>query len=121
MPRVLIVDDDQLIREMLQQILEREGYETSTAVNGNDAILKFIEYKPHLVVTDIIMPEKEGLEIIQVFLRKDPFIKIIAISGGAYYNDTRDVLKMAKVLGAHATLSKPITKSEFVNEVKKLV
>jgi len=121
MPRVLIVDDDQLIREMLQQMLEREGYETSTALNGNDAILKFIEYKPHLVVTDIIMPEKEGLEIIQVFLRKDPFIKIIAIYGDAYYNDTRNVLKMARVLGAHAKLSKPIIKSEFVNEVKKLV
>jgi YesN/AraC family two-component response regulator len=121
MPRILIVDDDKLIRELLQQILEREGYETNTAINGNDAITKFNEYKPHLVVTDIIMPEKEGLELIQIFIKKDPFIKIMAISGGAYYNDIRDVLKMAEILGAHATLSKPLTKSEFINEVKKLV
>ena len=121
MARILIVDDDQSIREMLQQMLKKEGYQTNSAIDGNDAITKFIEYKPHLVVTDIIMPEKEGLELIQIFLRKDPFIKIIAISGGAYYNDVRDVLKMAKVIGAHTAISKPLKKNEFVKEVKKLV
>lgn len=121
MARILIVDDDQAIRDMLCQMLEREGYTTDSAVNGNDAITKFNEFQPHLVVTDIIMPEKEGLELIQIFQRKDPFIKIIAISGGAFYNDTRDVLRMAKVLGAHATLAKPLTKNEFISEVKKLL
>lgn len=121
MTRILVIDDDPAIREMLCQMLNIEGYKTGSAKNGNDAITKFNEFKPHLVVTDIIMPEKEGLELIQIFQKKDPFIKIIAISGGAYYNDVREVLKMAKILGAHATLSKPLTKSEFISEVKKLV
>ena len=121
MARVLIIDDEQLLREMLQQMLDLEGYETFTAADGNEAIKVFNECNPDVVVTDIIMPEKEGLEIIQILRSKKPTIKILAISGGSYNINVSDILKMAKALGADQALSKPIRKKEFVQIIKNLV
>ncbi|KAA3609968.1 MAG: response regulator [Calditrichaeota bacterium] len=121
MSKILVVDDDTLVREMLQQMLEKEGYKTVAAADGEEAIKKFHKYNPDLIVTDIIMPEKEGIELIQIFLREDPMVKIIAISGGALNIDSQSTLKMAKALGAHSTLTKPLSREEFVSQVKKLL
>lgn len=120
MARVLIIDDEQMLREMLQQMLEIEGYDTSLAADGNEAIKIFDQSNPDVVVTDIIMPEKEGLELIQILKDKKPDLKIVAISGGSYSINVGDILKMAKALGANETLSKPIRKKEFVDIINKL-
>jgi len=106
---------------MLQQMLEKEGYETESASDGDEAIKQFHKYNPDLIVTDIIMPEKEGIELIQIFLRERPNVKIIAISGGALNIDSQSTLKMAKALGAHSTLTKPLSRDEFVSAVRALL
>ncbi len=121
MLKILLVDDDKLIREMLQTMLEKEDYVTEIASDGDEAIRMFHKFKPDLVVTDIILPEKEGIEIIQQFLRENPAVKILAISGGALNIDSNSTLKMAKALGAHATLSKPLFKDEFLAAVQMLL
>ncbi len=121
MPKILLVDDDKLIREMLQNMLEKEDYATELASDGDEAIRMFHKFKPDLVVTDIIMPEKEGIEIIQQFLRENPAVKILAISGGALNIDSKSTLRMAKALGAHATLSKPLFRDELLTTVQMLL
>ena len=118
MTRILIVDDDQPVREMLQQMLEKEGYAIETAADGNEAIRKFDKNLPDLVITDIVMPDKEGLEIIRHFKQQKPQTKVIAISGGAYNIEARNTLKIAKALGAFETLAKPLKRSELVSAVK---
>lgn len=118
MARILIVDDDQPVREMLQQMLEKEGYTIETAADGNEAIRKFDNNPPDLIITDIVMPDKEGLEIIRHFMREKPQTKVIAISGGAYNIEANNTLKIAKALGAFETLTKPLKRSELVSVVK---
>ncbi len=121
MPKILLVDDDKLICEMLRAMLEQKDYATELASDGDEAIRMFHKFKPDLVVTDIILPEKEGIEIIQQFLRENPAVKILAISGGALNIDSNSTLKMAKALGAHATLSKPLFKDELLTTVQMLL
>ena len=121
MARVLIVDDEQMLREMLQQMLDIEGFETFTASNGSEALSVFKQCDPDVVVTDIIMPEKEGLEIIQILKGKKPNLKILAISGGSYNINVSDILKMAKALGANQALSKPIRRKEFIDTINNLL
>jgi len=118
MARILIVDDDRHVREMLQQMLEKEGYKIETAVDGNEAIRKFRQNPPDLVVTDIVMPDKEGLEIIRLFVSERPETKVIAISGGAFNIEARNTLKIAKALGAFETLTKPLRRGDLVSAVK---
>jgi YesN/AraC family two-component response regulator len=120
MTRVLIIDDEPLLSDMLKQMLEIEGYETYTAGNGKEGLSVFNQRDPDIVVTDIIMPEKEGLELIQILKGQKPSLKILAISGGSFHINVSDVLKMAKALGANQTLSKPIRRKEFIDAVNKL-
>jgi CheY-like chemotaxis protein len=121
MAKILVIDDDKLVREMLVQMLEKEGYEIESASDGDIALKKFHTYNPDLIVTDIIMPEKEGIELIQRFLIEKPDVKIIAISGGALNIDSQSTLQMAKALGAHTTLTKPLSRNEFVTAVRELL
>ncbi len=121
MLKILLVDDDKLIREMLRNMLKKEDYATEEASDGDEAIKLFHKFKPDLVVTDIIMPEKEGIELIQQFLKENPAVKILAISGGALNIDSNSTLKMAKALGAHATLSKPLFRDELLTTVQMLL
>lgn len=119
--KVLLVDDDKLVRDMLQQMLEKENYIVKSAADGNEAIRMFSKINPDLVITDIIMPEREGIELIQIFLREKPSVKILAISGGALNIDSQSTLKMAKALGAHKVLSKPLLRDEFIKAVSILL
>ncbi len=82
MARILIIDDDLQIREMMEQMLQKEGYETIGASDGQIAMKLCRENPADVVITDIIMPEKEGIETIVELKREFPGIKIIAMSGG---------------------------------------
>ena len=120
MVRILIIDDDPQILDMLGQILEREGYDIVKASNGKEGIKLYRENPVDLIITDIIMPEKEGIETI-FELRKDfPDLKIIAISGGGRI-DPEEYLFVAQKLGVQRTFAKPIARAELLKAVRELL
>jgi len=118
--RILIMDDDAQIREMLRQLLERAGYEVAEAPDGRQGIRLYRQAPADLVITDIIMPEKEGLETIRELLRDFPDVKILAISGGGRVL-ADEYLRLAKQFGAERTLAKPFDQKELLEAVHELV
>ena len=116
MARILIIDDEDELRSMLRQMLEQAGHAVTEAVNGAEGI-RFYQQDTHdLIITDIIMPEKEGVETIIALRRADPNLPIIAISGGGRLEAT-DFLTMARKLGARRTLSKPFRRDQLLEAV----
>jgi YesN/AraC family two-component response regulator len=116
---ILVVDDEPMIRDGLKVALDMEGHRTSTASDGNEAIKLVEEKKPHLIITDIIMPESDGIELICNVKENNPNIKILAISGGGRISAS-DHLKIAKQLGAAGVLTKPFSTEELISEINKL-
>ncbi|HNX00143.1 MAG TPA: response regulator [Candidatus Cloacimonadota bacterium] len=119
MSYILVVDDDTNFRQMLCQTLERAGYRVVEAEDGNVAIKACETEVPGLVITDIIMPEKEGLETIQEIRAKYPEVNIIAMSGGGRISPD-SYLPLAKGLGAVKTLQKPFRREEVIKAVQEL-
>jgi CheY-like chemotaxis protein len=117
--KILIVDDEPQIREIISMTLENEGYETYTAENGIIALENFNKLKFDLVIIDLIMPEKEGIETI-VEIKKIKDIPIIAISGGGSFSPVQ-YLEIAKKLGADAKLTKPISSKKLIETVKLFI
>lgn len=120
MPQILLVDDDELLRKMLRITLVKMGYEVREAVNGVQALKLFEQQKPDVVLTDIVMPEKEGLEIIGELRRRDPAVKIVAMSGGGRGNSV-DYLKIARVMGAKRVLVKPFSNDDMTRAIEELL
>ena len=120
MQKILIVDDEPHILLMLKKMLEPSGYEIDLAANGNEGIELFRKSQADLVITDIIMPEKEGLETIREMRRIRPNLKIIAMSGGGKVS-ADNYLEIAKIFGASKLISKPFTKNEMVSAVQELL
>ncbi len=118
--RILVVDDDEGVRAFLCHILEREGYEVVAASDGEMALEKFREDPADLIITDIIMPKKEGIELILDFRSHNPEIPIIAISGGGRINPD-DYLKTAELIGAQRAIAKPINRKEIMEAIKELI
>jgi CheY-like chemotaxis protein len=113
MARILVIDDEELVRASIQITLESDGHEVVLADDGRTGIARQSERPFDLIITDIVMPNKEGMETI-IELRqeyRDP--KIIAISGGARSRNA-DYLTAAKNLGATATLAKPFSNDELL-------
>lgn len=107
MAKLLLIEDEDSIREGIRDYLLSEGHSVIEAPNGRVGVKLFREHAPDLVITDILMPEKDGLEVIME-LRKDvPNAKFIAMSAGRTPGLDLDVLNIAKKLGACATLTKP--------------
>jgi YesN/AraC family two-component response regulator len=98
--------------------LEHAGYEVVVANNGNEVISAFNERIPDLVITNIFMPEKEGLETIRELKQDFPGVKIIAISGGGEIEPNK-YLKYAKQFGAMCTLTKPIERGALLEAVRE--
>ena len=117
MARILIIDDNAKVLDTYCKILESAGYEVVVATNGNEGIRTFKEEPLDLVITDIFMPEKEGLETIIELKRDFPNVKIIAISGGGKI-ESSNYLEYAKQFGATCTLTKPIEKEELLKTVQ---
>ncbi len=116
MARILVVDDEELARFTLCEILEGAGHDVTEASNGNEAIERQRGQPFDLVVTDIIMPEKEGVETIIELKRDYPDLKIIGISGGGRSRNM-DFLKLAEEFGADAVLAKPFSEDELMERV----
>ena len=106
MASVLVIDDEAQIRRMLRRVLETEGYEVMDAADGSEGIGLYREHPTDLVLTDILMPEKEGLETIMALKRDFPEVTIFAMSGGGLIN-AGCCLDMAKSLGAARVYTSP--------------
>lgn len=104
-PTVLLIDDDPAVRESLALLLETHGYRVVTAQDGHRGLLAFRQHAPAVVVTDILMPEQDGIGAIRELRRLDPAVKIVAISGGGRV-DKSDYLTVAEKLGADAAVEK---------------
>lgn len=120
MASVLVVDDEPSIRELLRHILERDGHLVTEAENGRKAVRALRDGGVDLVITDIIMPEQEGMETITEIRRTRPEVKIIAISGGGQ-RLSMDVLPMAERLGADLTIEKPFKPASIAAAVAELL
>ena len=119
MARILAVDDDESFGKMLRISLIRLGHNVVVAKNGSEAIREFQREKPDLVLTDIVMPDKEGLETIMELRRLDPTVKIIAMSSGGG-GPEGEFLVLAEDLGAAATLAKPFTLDDIKAALEKV-
>ena len=120
MRRILIIDDDHHILLMIKKMLERAGFEVDLASNGNEGLDLFKKMSVDLVITDIIMPEKEGLETIREMKRLCPDVKIIAMSGGGKVSSD-NYLNTAKIFGASRVLAKPFSQRQMVSAVQDLL
>lgn len=117
MQQILIIDDESAIRSLLARILESQGYRVFEASDGQKGIY-FLQTQPvDLIITDILMPAKDGLETIREIRRDHPDVKIIAISGGSPRWDYMEFLPIAKKFGAHAILPKPFHQQDLIKVV----
>lgn len=119
-PRVLLVDDDDAIREMLELVLQRRGLHVVKAADGREALRLYSEQEFDLIVTDLIMPNKEGIEtILEVRAMKRP-IRILAMSGGGRVDQSMH-LHLAKSVGADRVISKPFLPKDFLQVIDELL
>jgi DNA-binding response OmpR family regulator len=116
MPSILLVEDDRQLRAMLKALLDEKGYEVLEADSGVGVDDLYKVRHPDLVVTDIVMPGKEGLELIRDLQGQDGKVRIIAISG-AGPGKAECYLKLAQKLGARSTLCKPFSSTEFLQAI----
>ena len=120
MPRILVIDDDEIMNEMIVQLLSDAGYDVEGARDG-DLGLKILEAKSFdLIVSDIVMPEKEGIETILTIRKHNKTVPIIAISGGGKLGPEL-YLPLAKQCGANEAFQKPFDNRQFLEAVRKLL
>ncbi len=118
--RILVIDDDDQMRTLLRQVMEWAGYEVVEAGEGREGMQKQRKQPADLVITDLIMPEQEGLETITSLKKEYPGIKIIAISGGGRIGPEA-YLPAAQELGADMVFSKPFDVRELAEAVRGLL
>lgn len=118
--RILIIDDDRELAQSIREILVDEGFRVDMASNGREGIRLQNTMPYELIITDIVMPEEDGLEVIMWVRKTHPNTKLIAISGGGYF-DSRDYLLMAKELGAKIVLCKPFEIKSLLSGVRRLL
>ncbi|MBF0544172.1 MAG: response regulator [Candidatus Riflebacteria bacterium] len=120
MAKILIIDDESEVREMVSMMVESAGHSAVCSPNGKNALEIFKTQSFDLIITDILMPEKEGVETIIELKDLKPRIKIIAISGGGSFGaDT--TLNLATLMGANKTLAKPFVKKELLDAISELL
>jgi DNA-binding response OmpR family regulator len=117
MADILVIDDEPQMRRMLARILTGAGHRVHEAGNGRDGIALFRRVSPLLVITDLVMPDSEGIETIRKLQQEAPAIPILAISGGGY----EVYLRAAMALGATAALAKPFSADELLTTVEELL
>lgn len=120
MTRILLIDDDDSFRAMLATTLTKLGHTVCEAPDGNAGILAMRTFTAELVITDLIMPDKEGLETIIEMRRIDPTLRIIAMSGGGR-GSAEDYLDFAKILGARAVLQKPFGRDKLEEAIRAVL
>lgn len=117
---VLIIEDDPIMLRNLAQWFEQAGCRVMVAHDGDEGLAQFNTLRPNAVVTDIIMPNREGVETLMAIKNLDPDVKILAISGGGRLGST-DLLRTARGLGADAVMAKPFRSTDVVAAVSRLL
>jgi CheY-like chemotaxis protein len=107
MAHVLVIDDDVDVRWVIRRAVQADGHTVSEAGDGDEGLQRFAEQPPDLVITDILMPGREGIETIIELRRRRPELPILAISGGSRSTERDEVLESADLLGATRVLPKP--------------
>ncbi|MCH8204372.1 MAG: response regulator [Candidatus Hydrogenedentes bacterium] len=120
MRRILLIDDEESVLKMLKTFFERQGFDVEVATDGGIGLAINLKSRVDIVVTDILMPHKEGFETIREFRLEFPDVKIIAISGGGR-NGADTYLEFAKSFGADKTFAKPFDLSELRDAVDELL
>ncbi len=120
MAHILVIDDDPVVRRVMTLALEEAGHTVLRCENGRKAI-DFLAHGPaDLLITDVIMPEMDGLETVRAARRLQPDLPILAISGGGSF-DPKDYLGIAQAFGATAILAKPFRPAELLDKVQRLL
>jgi CheY-like chemotaxis protein len=117
---ILVVDDDEIVRRSICKMLEAEGHDVQEAKTGSEGIALFQQNTFDLLITDIFMPEKDGLEVIQELRKQTSHIKILAMTGGGTIGKL-NLLPQAKAFGATATIYKPFTRDELVLTINNIL
>ena len=120
MSRILVIDDDPMVRDTLRLILTAAGHQFALAFDGKAGLKAFGELNPDLVITDILMPEKEGMETIRDLREIRPDVPIIAISGGGRVGNM-SFLRVAERFGANRTITKPFEPEHIVSTIAELL
>jgi DNA-binding response OmpR family regulator len=120
MKKILVIEDDRVLRETIREILTNENFEVYDAANGQEGLAMHRIFNFDLVITDILMPEMDGLEVIMMLKKTCPATKIIAMSGGGRVS-AKDYLKVASEFGSNDTLLKPFSNIEFVDKVNAVL
>ncbi|MEJ6789961.1 response regulator [Brevundimonas sp. BR2-1] len=120
MANILVVDDDPTVRMIASEILTRAGHEVSEAADGDEALKQVGEIPFDLVVLDMLMPNKDGLETIAELRGRRPPMRILAISSGGRM-DAGQLLRMALVFGADETMAKPLRSDALTEAVSRLL
>ncbi len=120
MATILIVDDEPALRKIVRQMIESEGHVVVEADNGRAALNVFRARNPEIVITDIVMPQKDGIEMIAELRRESPAVRVVAISGGGRTRNL-DVLRLAERAGADVVLAKPFTRVELIDALERAV
>lgn len=124
MARILVIDDEEGIRNAVRRVLALDGHEVILASDGEEGERIFRESPPDLVITDIFMPGKEGIELVNDLLADYPDMKIIAMSGGARMaegDDLQFLLNVAESAGARRTIKKPFELDEILSLTRSLL
>ena len=120
MARILLIDDDDSLRIMLSQTLAHFGHAVIEACNGKEGLELFPHANADLVITDIVMPEQGGLEVLMGLRKKQPPVKIIAMSGGGHQS-AEEYLHIARLMGAAKVLEKPFSNEVLMAAINELL
>jgi len=115
---ILVADDEADIRDLLLHWLKEAGHGVELVASGSGAVAALRQRPCDLVVTDVLMPDGDGLELIEAAKRLQPAVRILAISGGGRYLEIEDCLKLARGWGAHAVLMKPFNREQLLAAIE---
>lgn len=117
MAKILIVDDEEPIRMLVSKIVTKDGHQAMEAEDGVHACEAFSDADIDLIITDLVMPRRNGIEMIMQLKKSHPQVKVIAISGGSGFSGQIDLLSVAQLLGAKHVIKKPFT----VDDIREAV
>lgn len=120
MTRVLVVDDDTRVRTTARALLEAAGFQVVEADSGAAALKALTAEGVEAVLTDIFMPDTDGIELIHALRRQAPALPIVAMSGGGY-DDGKEVLEVARLFGAAQIVQKPLTQRKLIGAIRRAI
>ncbi len=116
---ILVVDDEETLRRVIEIVLQNAGHRVVCAESGNEALAVLARQQVDLVISDIVMPETDGIELVRQIRLRHPMVKIISMSGGGNYLTAALCLKLADHMGALGILSKPFTPDQLIEAVDR--